>query len=198
VSTMLDVAFAISGETIDAAYAVSLYEALARQLQWLEQEPAAGVFSIRGLTHSADALLIGGRTRVVLRVPAGRVADCQRLRGQCIDLPQPLRIGAVTARELLPFPVLYARLVITGSEAEADFLAEVQAELKAVDVDSEVIVGRRGALQIGGRSEVGYSVMLHGLTPEESILMQERGLGRHRKLGCGLFVPHKSVAAVGG
>jgi CRISPR-associated protein Cas6 len=192
VSTMLDVAFAISGETIDAAYAVSLYEALARQLQWLEQEPAAGVFSIRGLTHSADALLIGGRTRVVLRVPAGRVADCQRLRGQCIDLPQPLRIGAVTARELLPFPV------ITGSEAEADFLAEVQAELKAVDVDSEVIVGRRGALQIGGRSEVGYSVMLHGLTPEESILMQERGLGRHRKLGCGLFVPHKSVAAVGG
>lgn len=194
---MQDVVLAISGETIDAGYAVSLYEALARQLQWLEQERAAGVFSIRGLSHSAGVLLIGGRTRIVLRVPAERVADCQRLCGQRIDLPQPLRVGAVTARELLPFPVLYAHLVITGSEDESAFLADVQAELESVGVSCQVIVGRSGQLQIGGRREVGYSVMLHGLTPEESILMQEHGLGRHRKLGCGLFVPHKSVAAVG-
>lgn len=196
-STMQDVAVAISGETIDAGYAVSLYEALARQLRWLAEEPAAGVFSIRGLSHSAGALLIGGRSRVVLRVPAERVADCERLSGQCIDLPQQVRFGVITARELLPFPVLYARLVITGADAEADFLADVRAELKSVDVDSDVIIGRRGELPIGSQREVGYSVMLHGLTPEESIRMQEHGLGRHRKLGCGLFVPHKSVAAVG-
>jgi CRISPR-associated protein Cas6 len=194
---MRDVALAISGETIDAGYAVSLYEALARQLQWLDQEPAAGVFSIRGLSLSAGRLLIGGRTRVVLRVPAERVADCQRLRGQCIDLPQPLRIGAVTARELLPFPVLYAHLVVTGCEAEPAFLADVLAELESVGVDCQVIVGRSGELRTGSGREMGYSVMLHGLTPDESILLQERGLGRHRKLGCGLFVPHKSVAAVG-
>jgi CRISPR-associated protein Cas6 len=195
---MRDVAFAISGETIDAGYAVSLYQALAQQLQWLEHEPAAGVFSIRGLTQTAGGMLIGGRTRVVLRVPTERVADCERLRGHRIDLPQPVHFGAVTARELLPFPVLYARLVITGSDVESGFLADVQAELKAVDVDCDVIVGRRGELQIGARGETGYSLMLHGLAPEESILMQEHGLGRHRKLGCGLFVPHRSVAAVGG
>jgi CRISPR-associated protein Cas6 len=194
---MQDVAFAISGETIDAGYAVLLYQALARHLQWLEEDPAAGVFSIRGLTHTAGGLLIGGRTRLVLRVPAERVADCQRLRGRSIDLPQPVRFGTATSRELLPFPVLYARLVITGSEAEADFLADVQGELESAGVDRDVIVGRRGELQVGPRTEAGYSLMLHGLTPEESIRMQERGLGRHRKLGCGLFVPHKSVAAVG-
>jgi CRISPR-associated protein Cas6 len=149
------------------------------------------------LSLSAGRLLIGGRTRVVLRVPAERVADCQRLRGQCIDLPQPLRIGAVTARELLPFPVLYAHLVVTGCEAEPAFLADVLAELESVGVDCQVIVGRSGELRTGSGREMGYSVMLHGLTPDESILLQERGLGRHRKLGCGLFVPHKSVAAVG-
>jgi hypothetical protein len=27
--------------------------------------------------------------------------------------------------------------------------------------------------------------------------VQARGLGRGRKLGCGIFVPHKSVVAVG-
>ena len=194
---MQDVAFAVSGETIDAGYAVSLYEALVRELQWLALEPAAGVFPIRGLSHTAGGWMIGGRTRVVLRVPAERVADCERLRGHSVDLPQPVRLGAATARDLQPIPVLYARLVITGAEDEGQFLADVRAELKTLDVDSEVIVGRRSELQLGGRCEIGYSVMLHGLTPEESIRMQEHGLGRHRKLGCGLFVGHKSVAAVG-
>lgn len=196
-STMQDVAFAVSGETVDAAYAEALYAALVRQLQWLDQEPAAGVFPIRGLSQTAGGLMIGGRTRVVLRVPAERVADCERLRGHSVDLPRPVRFGAATARDLLPFPVLYARLVITGAEAEAEFLADVQAELQTLDIDSEVIVGRRGELQLGTRREIGYSLMLHGLTTEESIRMQEHGVGRHRKLGCGLFVGHKSVAAVG-
>jgi hypothetical protein len=39
--------------------------------------------------------------------------------------------------------------------------------------------------------------MLHGLKRAESVAIQESGLGLHRLLGCGLFVPHKSIAAVG-
>jgi hypothetical protein len=40
--------------------------------------------------------------------------------------------------------------------------------------------------------------MLHGLGAADSLAVQEAGLGAHRALGCGLFVPHKSVVAVGG
>ena len=43
----------------------------------------------------------------------------------------------------------------------------------------------------------GYSLMLHGLKRAESVSIQETGLGLHRLLGCGNFIPHKSVAAVG-
>jgi hypothetical protein len=42
----------------------------------------------------------------------------------------------------------------------------------------------------------GYSLMLDGLSPADSLRVLEAGLGRHRRLGCGLFVPHKSAAAV--
>ncbi|MEK7361238.1 MAG: type I-MYXAN CRISPR-associated protein Cas6/Cmx6, partial [Pseudomonadota bacterium] len=34
-------------------------------------------------------------------------------------------------------------------------------------------------------------------SPEHSLRMQATGLGAERKLGCGLFIPHKSAAAVG-
>jgi CRISPR-associated protein Cas6 len=44
---------------------------------------------------------------------------------------------------------------------------------------------------------VGYSLMLHELSPDDSLRMQAIGLGKERKFGCGIFVPHKSAAAVG-
>ena len=37
------------------------------------------------------------------------------------------------------------------------------------------------------------SLMLADLALEESMLLQEHGLGLERKLGCGLFLPHKDV-----
>ena len=43
----------------------------------------------------------------------------------------------------------------------------------------------------------GFALMLHGLKRAESVAIQESGLGLHRLLGCGIFIPHKSIAAVG-
>jgi hypothetical protein len=43
----------------------------------------------------------------------------------------------------------------------------------------------------------GYSLMLDGLTPAGALRMLEAGIGRHRRWGCGVFVPHKSAVAVG-
>jgi hypothetical protein len=36
--------------------------------------------------------------------------------------------------------------------------------------------------------------MLAGLTLEESLALQRHGLGAKRKLGCGVFIPHKDIA----
>jgi CRISPR/Cas system CSM-associated protein Csm4 (group 5 of RAMP superfamily) len=40
--------------------------------------------------------------------------------------------------------------------------------------------------------------MLDGLEPEDALRLQASGIGPDRSLGCGLLVPHKSAAAVGG
>jgi len=47
-----------------------------------------------------------------------------------------------------------------------------------------------GALQ-------GFSLMLDGLANAASLRVLACGLGAHRRLGCGVFVPHRSAAAVG-
>ncbi len=38
--------------------------------------------------------------------------------------------------------------------------------------------------------------MLDGLSAGDSLRVQQHGLGAHRRLGCGVFVPHRSAAAV--
>jgi hypothetical protein len=38
--------------------------------------------------------------------------------------------------------------------------------------------------------------MLHGLPIEYAIRVQQVGIGNERKLGCGIFIPHKSINAV--
>jgi hypothetical protein len=38
------------------------------------------------------------------------------------------------------------------------------------------------------------SLMLADLTVEESVRLQQSGLGPLRQLGCGLFLPHKGIS----
>jgi CRISPR-associated protein Cas6 len=197
-SETLDFAFSVAGDVIDRDYPAALYKALVRRLPWLEEEPLAGVHPIRGLTPCPGGMLVGGRTRIVLRVPEHRAEACVQLEGADLEVPAPLRVGRASRRELLPYPVLHSRLVITGAVDELAFMRDVASELSALGIDCDTIVGRRGELSVEpGRVLVGYSLMLHGLSPEASRLAQDRGVGQQRKLGCGLFIPHKSIAAVG-
>lgn len=193
----VDVAFAVSGDYIARDYADGLYRALAAALPWLDDEPLAGVHPMRGLTPCGDGLMLGGRARLLLRAPAQRIADCERLQGARIELPAPLTVGRISVRTLLAYPVLHARLVVTGAEDEAGFVADVERALADLALDCETIVGKRGELRTAGQRRVGFSLMLHGLSADDSLRVQAHGLGQHRKLGCGLFVPHKSIAAVG-
>ena len=42
---------------------------------------------------------------------------------------------------------------------------------------------------IRGKTIVGFSVIVHGLTEEGSVKLQEEGIGGRGKMGCGFFVP---------
>jgi CRISPR-associated protein Cas6 len=193
----LDLTFAVAGDVIERDYPAQLYRALVALLPWLEDEPLAGVHPMRGLTPCPGGMLIGGRTRMLLRVPEHRAAACAALQGADLELPAPLHLGRASRRELLPYPVLHAKLVVTGAEDEGGFMRDVAASLAALGIDCDTIVGRRGELKLDRQTLVGYSLMLHGLSEALSLRAQEHGIGLHRKLGCGLFMPHRSIAPVG-
>jgi CRISPR-associated protein Cas6 len=47
----------------------------------------------------------------------------------------------------------------------------------------------RRTLGIHGKQIVGFAVRVDGLSSEDSLTLQARGLGGRRRFGCGAFVP---------
>lgn len=202
-AAMIDLAYslhapdALQGGVVSSDYRALLAAAIEARLPWLAETPGAGIHRLNLVPGGAGQMLMSKRTRLVLRVPRDRLAEARALEGATLVLDRhELTVGPLQVRELLPWGTLYAHLVAADAVGdEAAFMRQVDEELRMRSVPCRAICGRRQMLEAGALQ--GYSLMLDGLAATDSLRMLERGIGRHRRLGCGLFVPHKSAAAVG-
>lgn len=194
---MVDIAYALRGGSIPADHGWRLYQLLAERLDWLAAEPRAGVHPIRGARAVAGEIHLGARARLMLRLPRSRTQQSLELSGTRFDLGDGIEVGNARLRPLFPHGTLYSQFVDAGTSDEAGFQREIDLQLQRAAVQCKVVVGRARRAHTPDADIAGFSLMLHELSPEQSIGMQASGLGTGRKLGCGLFVPHKSAAAVG-
>lgn len=193
---IVDVVFPLRGETIPADHAWDLYQALLLRFEWLESDGGIGVHPIRGAQIGSGLLHLGKRGRLTLRLPQARATKSLALTGAKLALGAGVEVGPGQIKKLLPHGTIYSYFVTTGSDNELVFGTQVMDELQAAGIACKVVCGR-ARQAVTGRGEIrGFSLMLHDLPPEASLRIQESGIGRARQLGCGIFVPHRSAAAV--
>lgn len=197
---MIDLQFDLVGSTIPADNAQLLSDAIQVVIPWLGEDGGSGIQHLKGAeTNSGDdALNINRRTKLYMRVPKTRVDDMQKLSGQTLDLAgHALQIGGFKTREFSPFANIYAHFVDTGSSSEEQFVQDVMRELDGrFQLRCGFICGKQQTLQSAAGLLTGYSLMLHDVPPHKSLQLQDEGMGRNRLLGCGIFIPHKSIAPV--
>ena len=199
---VVDIAFALKGGMIPADHGWPLYRLLAQCLPWLEAVEAAGVHPIRGARSGSGSpeLYVGGRGRLMLRLPRQHAEQSFALSGKRIDLGDGVDIGGSQLRTLFAHGTLYSHFVSMNKGDNGDevaFQQELGAELQRAGIRCKVVLGKLRRAQGAGAQTLGFSVMLHELPQEQSLALQQTGLGAGRKLGCGIFVPHRSAAAVG-
>jgi CRISPR-associated protein Cas6 len=193
---MVDVAFALRGDAIVADYAWRLWLGVSGRLPWLGEDGAAGIHPLAGVSGSGGSLYLNRRARLILRLRRDRIEAAQALAGLALDLGGEVVVeGDGSVRQLFATPVLYAPFVCVDLDDEAAFVEECRRRLPGSG--GQMICGKARSAARGEGTVRGYSLMLHGLDAAESIDLQCSGLGSERRLGCGIFVPHKSVAAVG-
>lgn len=215
---VIDVHYKIDCKQIPTAHAWELSQALYQVLPWIKEETEVGVHQIHGATSGngwerpADGELIhlSKRTRMHLRVPLSRIEDASGLVGKTLDVAgHTVVIGKMVTKKIDPFTTIFARYIAVPEGMDEDaFLQWVAAELTARDIqarkllcgisheiearDAEIRETKTRKKQIKTRS-----LMIADLDKATSIALQEVGLGPHRHLGCGIFVPHKGIKAVG-
>lgn len=194
---VVDVSFEVRCERLPRDYGYALFRALADTLDWLEEDALAGVHPLHGTASADGGLFLGRRARLMLRLGAERAEQALGLAGRRLDLGSGFEIGPGRLRELMPHATVHSHFVSTGTADEAEFLERAAAELRAAGLPGRMISGKAHAMATPAGEMRGFSLLLHGLTPSQSLAVQARGLGLGRKLGCGIFVPHKSVIAVG-
>ena len=170
-----------------------------------------------------DALLqVSHRAKLALRLPRHRLEDAAALLGRTLQVAGwPLRVDRLSLRPLSRITTLYARCVVladgdgehrdraasagddaelptTDADSEAAFLVAAAGELRALGIaPGTMLCGRVTAIATPARRYLAHSLMLAGLTREQSLALQRNGLGTLRRLGCGVFIPHKDIGDLG-
>jgi len=202
---LIDLVFPVKGDRVPLDHGYTLYAALTRLVPQLHEHPKVAIHPIRGQAAGEGNLILNDRSRLTFRIPAERIPEFLSLAGQRLDLDgQPLHIGVPQVLALKPTANLAAHMVtIKGFMEPEGFLEAARRQLDALDISREAIVGIpqaeegrpdegepiRRVLRIKDKTIVGFAVQVSGLTAEESLSLQEHGIGGRRHMGCGVFVP---------
>jgi CRISPR-associated protein Cas6 len=206
---VVDLAYKIGCPTIPLDHAHSLSSALLKALPWLAEEKYAGIHLIHGAASGNgwmrpedtenELLHLSRRTRMRLRIPKNRLQDAQALSGETLDIEgHPLEIGKSDVFLLSSLPTLFSRYVITREELdETQFLEEIAEQLMSLDIPCRKMLGGiTHTMNFADGPVFTRSLMVADLEPEQSVRLQQVGLGEGRTRGCGLFLPHKGIEAV--
>lgn len=192
ISDTIDVAFRLQGDTLPVDHGYALYGALSRLPvagPWLHQSEDAAIQCIRGHYIGQGQIKLDERSRLRLRLSAAALPTVLPLAGKVIEIDgHRLRIGIPQTTLLDPAPILYAHLVTTrNGQDEQRFDAEVRHQLDAISAQATATRGKRRVFRIKDKTVVAHSLLISGLTADESIRLQQQGLGGRRKMGCGVF-----------
>jgi CRISPR-associated protein Cas6 len=198
--------YPVLGTTLPTDHGYALYGALAKGLAALhEGGPRVLIGPILGRYTGNKTLRLEPKwSHLRLRLPAEDIGKVLPLAGKALDVGgHKIRLGVPRVMALEPSPTLVARVVmIKGFTEPQSFLEAARRQLAAAGIYAEASIPRvregpqqgkprRHVVRVKERRLVGFTVQLTGLRPEQSIAVQERGLGGKQRMGCGFFVPMK-------
>jgi CRISPR-associated protein Cas6 len=205
---MVDLHFLVLGSTLPTDHGYELYAALAHAVDWLHDRNArVFIAPITGTyTSNGQIQIEPRRSRLRLRLPLDNLTTVLRLAGKAFNLSgRTIRLGVPRVQALQPASALIARMVtIKGFTEPKPFLEGARRQLQELEIEGEpgipsITAGnhagkpRRRILRVKEQRIVGFSLQVVGLTAEESIRLQEHGVGGRARMGCGFFVPMREA-----
>ncbi len=207
---IIDLSFRIQCQELPVDHAFALHQSLRQLIPWIDDDDRVAIHSIHGAAsgngwvrppeEAGSLLQLSRRTRLYLRIPSEREADARKLCGTRIEPGgYEIQIGDCQEKLLVPADTVFTRS-LTGKDVDDEeaFTHWLSGTLRQRGIVlRKMLCGLRHIIHCPDGDVIARSVMLSDLDPMEAIRLQQEGIGEGRKIGCGIFLPHKSLAAVG-
>ena len=201
----VDVLFPVRGEALPGDHSYLLYGALSHAVKEFHNADSGVRFApINGLRNERGVIRLFEQSRLRVRLPAEGIPQLLPLAGRTLAVGEhSIKLGMPMVCPLTPATLLVARMVTYKNTTDpGPFLDVTRQRLDAMSIAGEPGIPivqngkregepRRQIVRIDGRRIIGFPLQVAGLSAEESVRLQEEGLGGRTRIGCGFFVPYK-------
>ncbi|CAC9438602.1 FIG01199507: hypothetical protein [uncultured Gammaproteobacteria bacterium] len=204
--TIQDAVFTIHAKILPIDHAYFLSQALLKHLPWLK-EANAGVFDISVAdgngweqNHESGFYYPSKRSKLNIRMPQEKLAEAEVLVGKTLNLGdyQIDIVKALKSKLMSDMQIVFAKHIVCDKNAsEETFLQTSFTQLQALGIQpKKMMAGLKRKISMPEGAIHTRSLMIADLRKAESVKLQEVGIGKHRLLGCGLFLPQKGIESV--
>lgn len=194
----IELTFPVMGQSISIDHGYQLYSALKYRLMQLKDWDDISIKTISGKLDrdSRNQLNLTDRSKLLIRLPSEKVPYVYSFGGKSLTIGRhKIRLGIPEMNFLQPKSRLRSHIVvIKGYEEPTGFLEAAKRQIEALSIktDLKLISKKDGTVKPKtikvNQISVGFGVEANNLSETDSIVLQEKGLGGKRKMGCGVFV----------
>ncbi len=196
----VELSFGVVGQTLPADHGYGLYSAIAHRCPDIHEQDELSIQTIAGEPDKQGKIHLSRQSRLKIRLPydPAKIGLVLPLAGQSLTIgSHTIQLEIPQIYPLQPTDKLRSRIVTIKKFQEPDSFKEAaQRQLDALGIQGTLILPlneegepSRKAIKIKTYSVVGFSLIVTDLNDEDSIKLQQVGLGGKHRMGCGIFTP---------
>ncbi|MBT7543516.1 MAG: type I-MYXAN CRISPR-associated protein Cas6/Cmx6 [Gammaproteobacteria bacterium] len=202
---IIDVSFRVDCNKISADHAYDLFEAVSSKLPIINDIDNLAIHSVYGAESGAGwerpetEIYLSKRTRFCIRTPVEYAEKVFSLDKQTLKVGEyEMKLSKPNIKKLIITDTLFCRtVVVEHNKNEDEFLEDVKKSLNLMKINvKKMLCGKEHLIKTPKKILVGKTLLITDLGKLESIKIQELGIGLGKLYGCGIFLPHKSIAPV--
>jgi CRISPR-associated protein Cas6 len=194
----VELSFGVIGKTLPADHGYGLYSAIAHVCPGIHEQEGISILTISGEPDHKGKIHLSQSSCLKIRLPyePSKLALVLPLAGQTLTIGNhPIQLTIPQIYPLRPVDKLRSRIVTIKKFQEPESFKEAaQRQLDALGVRGDLILPlnkagepSRKAIKIKTYSVVGFSLIVTDLNEEDSVKLQQYGLGGKHRMGCGIF-----------
>ncbi len=198
-SDMAELSFSVDCKELPYDHAYELSSEILKLVPEIKNDNRNAIQTLHGpmsgngwVRPDSENIPLSKRAKLIMRINKNQINDIKDIEGKEIRLfGNTLKIGSSKVKNFLVVKDLFCRFVMSDHKtSEEDFLNILNINIR------KALCGRSMVISFGKKTLYTRSLMIADLSKEESLKLQEEGVGDKKLYGCGIFLPHKSIDAV--